>query len=50
MQDELSNKLSEQMNKRMYMHTVLAGIFIPITFVTGLRGIDIEGIPGPEDP
>ena len=50
MQEELTNKLSEQMNKTMYILTVLAGIFLPITFVTGLLGINVGGIPGAEDP
>ena len=50
MQEELTNKLSEQMNKTMYILRVLAGIFLPITFVTGLLGINVGGIPGSEDP
>jgi zinc transporter len=50
MQEELTNKLSEQMNKTMYILTVLAGIFLPITFVTGLLGINVGGIPGAENP
>jgi zinc transporter len=47
MQEELTNKLSEQMNKTMYILTVLAGIFLPITFVTGLLGINVGGIRSP---
>jgi zinc transporter len=50
MQEELTNKLSEQMNKTMYILTVLAGIFLPITFVTGLLGINVGGIPGAQNP
>ena len=50
MQEELTNKLSEQMNKTMYILRVLAGIFLPITFVTGLLGINVGGIHGSEDP
>ncbi|MCA9471698.1 MAG: zinc transporter ZntB [Nitrospirales bacterium] len=50
MQEELTGKLSEQMNKTMYILTVLAGIFLPITFVTGLLGINVGGIPGSDDP
>ncbi|GJL66599.1 MAG: zinc transporter ZntB [Nitrospirales bacterium] len=50
MQEELTGKLSEQMNKTMYILTVLAGIFLPITFVTGLLGINVGGIPGSEHP
>lgn len=50
MQEELTEKLSEQMNKTMYILTVLAGIFLPITFVTGLLGINVGGIPGTDNP
>ncbi|HBP86172.1 MAG TPA: CorA family divalent cation transporter [Nitrospirales bacterium] len=35
MQEELTGKLSEQMNKTMYILSVLAEFFLPITFVTG---------------
>jgi zinc transporter len=45
-QDEISSNLNEQMNKNMYVISVLAGIFLPITFVTGLLGINVAGIPG----
>ena len=38
------------MNKTMYILSVLAEFFLPITFVTGLLGINVGGIPGSEDP
>jgi zinc transporter len=49
-QEELTGKLSEQTNKTMYILTVIAGIFLPISFVTGLLGINVGGIPGTENP
>ena len=45
-QEELSNKLSEQMNKKMYVLSIISVIFLPLTFLTGLLGINVEGIPG----
>ena len=45
-QEELSSRLSEQMDKRMYLLSVVAVIFLPLTFLTGLLGINVEGIPG----
>ncbi len=45
-QEELSNKLNEQMNIRMYVLSVISAIFLPIGFLTGLLGINIGGIPG----
>jgi zinc transporter len=49
-QEELAGKLSEQLNSRMYVLSVIAGIFLPISFVTGLLGVNVGGIPGTEDP
>jgi len=45
-QEELANKMSEQMNKKMYMLSIISAIFLPLTFLTGLLGINIGGIPG----
>lgn len=45
-QEELTNKLSEQMNNRMYVLSVVTVIFLPLTFITGLLGINVGGIPG----
>lgn len=45
-QEELSNKISEQMNKRSYVLTIVAAIFLPLGFFTGLMGINVGGMPG----
>ncbi len=49
-QEELNSRLSEQMNNRMYILSLIAGIFLPISFVTGLLGINVGGIPAAEKP
>lgn len=49
-QDELTNLLSEQMNQRMYGLTLVTIIFLPLSFLTGLLGINVAGIPGAEFP
>lgn len=49
-QEELSNRIGEQMNARMYMLSVVAAIFLPLGFLTGLFGINVGGIPLAEDP
>jgi len=49
-QDELSNHLSESMNRRMYSLSVIAGIFLPLSLITGLLGINVAGIPGADAP
>ncbi|HEX9592014.1 MAG TPA: zinc transporter ZntB [bacterium] len=49
-QDELNSRLAEQMNKTMYMLSIIAGIFLPLGLLTGLLGINVGGIPGTENP
>ena len=45
MQDELTNRLAEETNERLYLLSVIAGIFLPLSFVTGLLGINVGGMP-----
>lgn len=48
---EASNAhIAEQMNERSYFFTVVAVIFLPLGFLTGLLGINVGGMPGVEDP
>lgn len=48
--EELANRLSEQMNLRMYVLSLIAGVFLPLGFLTGLLGINVGGIPGSSSP
>ncbi len=48
-QEEQNLRLSEQMNRRMYALSIIAGMFLPLSFLTGLLGINVAGIPGTED-
>jgi zinc transporter len=45
-QEELASRLSEQMDNRMYVLSIVAAIFLPLGFLTGLLGINVGGIPG----
>lgn len=49
-QEELDNRLAEQMNKTMYVLSIVAGIFLPLSLLTGIFGINVGGIPGTESP
>lgn len=49
-QEELQNRIAEQMNNRMYVLSIVAAIFLPLGFFTGLLGINVAGIPGAEYP
>jgi zinc transporter len=48
-QEELLSTVSEQMNERMYVLSIVAAIFLPLGFFTGLMGINVGGMPGVED-
>ena len=47
--DELASTLANRMNKNIYALSVVAAIFLPLGFLTGLLGINIGGIPGSEN-
>lgn len=49
-QEELVGLMSEQMNTRMYLLSLVAGIFLPLGLLTGLLGINVGGVPGTEYP
>jgi zinc transporter len=43
--DELTNSITEKLNKNMYVMSVIASIFLPLTFLTGMFGMNVGGIP-----
>ncbi len=47
--DEIANILSDRLNKNMYILSVIAAIFLPLGFLTGLLGINVGGIPGADN-
>ena len=49
-QDELSNQLADQANSRIYLLTVITAMFLPLTLVSGLLGMNVGGIPLSEHP
>lgn len=47
-QEELNNKINDQMNRTMYILSIVGSVFLPLGFLTGLFGINIGGMPGVE--
>jgi zinc transporter len=43
-------RLSVRMNRTMYRFGVITGIFLPMSFLTGLLGINVGGIPFSDSP
>lgn len=41
---------SERMNRTMFRFGIITCIFLPMSFVTGLLGINVGGIPGADSP
>jgi len=46
MHEEVTERLSIRMNRIMYVLSLVATIFLPLSFLTGLLGINVGGIPG----
>ncbi|WP_246586757.1 zinc transporter ZntB [Stakelama flava] len=50
LQDDINNRAANRSNHTMYMLSIVAAIFLPLSFVTGLLGINVGGLPGVHDP
>jgi zinc transporter len=48
LQEELLGQMAQEQNSRMYVLSVVAAIFLPLTFITGLLGMNVGGLPGVE--
>jgi len=47
--EELAAAISDAMNRNMYMLSLVAAIFLPLGFLTGLLGINVGGMPGADN-
>lgn len=50
LQDELYSAQSSKLNGNLYILSVITVIFMPLTFITGLLGMNVDGIPGAHHP
>ncbi|MCB9898329.1 MAG: zinc transporter ZntB [Planctomycetes bacterium] len=48
--DLLASRQAEDMNRRMLVVSLVAAIFLPLSLLTGLLGINVGGIPGAQSP
>ena len=48
--EEAIQEGSEETNRRLFVLAILSAIFLPISFVTGLFGVNLGGIPGATSP
>lgn len=47
--DELASALADKLNRNMYHISIIASIFLPLSFLTGLLGVNLGGVPGSHD-
>ncbi len=46
LQDDINNRAAAQTNKTSYLLSIVAAIFLPLGFLTGLLGMNVGGLPG----
>ena len=50
MHEALTDLRAEQLDQRSLMIAVAAMVFLPLTFITGLYGMNVKGLPYAEEP
>ncbi|QJR81180.1 zinc transporter ZntB [Alteromonas pelagimontana] len=50
LQDEVRNRIGEQQGVRMYFLAMVTAVFLPLSFLTGVFGMNVAGLPGTESP
>ena len=48
-QESLMTLTQAQLNSKVYLLSVVTVLFLPLSFITGLLGINVGGIPGSQD-
>ena len=49
-QEEFLSRIAHEQNMRIYLLSLVAAIFLPLTFLTGLMGMNVGGLPGAASP
>jgi zinc transporter len=49
LQEEISNRRGEATNRNLYVLSIVTAVFLPMTLVTGLFGINVGGMPWLQD-
>ena len=47
---EVAARLTEETNRNLYILSVVTVIFLPMTLITGIFGMNVAGLPGLQDP
>ena len=50
LQSERNSRLAEQTNRNLYVLSIVTTVFLPLTLITGVFGMNTGGLPGQQDP
>lgn len=50
LQEDLAARVAEATNRNLFLLSVVTAIFLPLTLVTGIFGMNVAGLPGLQDP
>jgi len=48
--DEVVSRRAEELNDRVYALTIIAGVFLPLSVITGALGMNVGGVPLTDHP
>lgn len=48
LQEQFNAHISQQQNSRLYLLAIISAVFLPLTFLSGLLGMNVGGLPGME--
>ncbi len=49
-QEEMASRLQETVNRNLYILSIVTTIFLPITLIAGIFGMNVGGLPWTQDP
>jgi len=47
--EEMLSNLAQDQNSKMYLLSLVAAVFLPLSFITGVMGMNTAGLPGSEN-
>lgn len=50
LQEQILEERAERTNQRLFVLAIISSVFLPLSFVTGLFGVNLGGLPGASDP
>ncbi len=50
LQDQIAGQRQEQLNQRLLALSIISAVFLPLSYVTGLLGMNLSGIPYHDQP